>query len=210
MSFRVERVTPQDALFRDYLGVRYQIYCLERGFEDPLLHPGGIETDKYDAHAVHLAAVEGETGQVVGCARIIRHDPDQKNFKFPLEEHFFLDAPLKDIDRDCLGEVSRLAVTKSHCQEFQIVSLLLDHLFLEIGRLRLTHLYAAMAKGLPVLMKRKKIFWEQIGKEIFFHGSRAPYLLDLQVKSCESIHYPFYAQTFGSDEQQEICLQAFA
>ncbi|MDO3379685.1 GNAT family N-acyltransferase [Geoalkalibacter halelectricus] len=192
MSFRVERVTHHDELFFDYLRVRYQVYCLERGFEDPLQHPGGIETDKYDVHAVHLAAVEEGTGQVVGCARIILHDPDQRNFKFPLEEHFALDSPLKSIDRDCIGEVSRLAVTKSHCQEFQIVSKLLDHLFLESGRLELTHWYAAMAKGLPVLLRRRKLNFFKAGPDAEFHGTRAPYTLDLERMAVGSTHFAYY------------------
>ncbi|SDM68057.1 N-acyl amino acid synthase, PEP-CTERM/exosortase system-associated [Geoalkalibacter ferrihydriticus] len=193
MSFRVERVTPQDALFRDYLGVRYQVYCLERGFEDPAQYPDGIETDIYDPHAVHLAAVEEQTGQVVGSARIILDSP----LGFPLEQHFKLDATLDHVDRKELCEISRLAVTKSHCQDFGIVSLLLDHLFLESGRLGLTHWYAAMAKSLAVLLRRRKMHFQEAGPEMVYHGIRIPYILDLQRMAGNSSHFACYEQDFA-------------
>lgn len=188
MSFRVERVEQNHPLYRDYLAVRYQIYCLERGFEDPQQYPEGMETDSYDRHAIHLAAIEESTGKVVGCTRIIRDSA----LGFPLEQHFQLDTPLNYVDRRCVGEISRLAVTKSHCQEFQIVSLLLDHLFLESGRFGITHWYAAMAKGLPVLLRRRKLLFAKAGPEMDFHGVRAPYVLDLEEMACESSHFAYY------------------
>lgn len=203
MSFRVERVQKNDPLYCDYLAVRYQIYCLERGFEDPQQYPEGRESDEYDEHAIHLAAIEESTGRVVGCARIIRHSA----LGFPLEQHFCLDSPLDYVERDCIGEVSRLAVTKSHCQEFQIVSRLLDHLFLESGKNGITHWYAAMAKGLPVLLRRRKLLFAKAGPDMEFHGIRAPYVLDLERMAGESSHFAYY-QRF--DQRREIAQLATA
>lgn len=198
MSFKVQRVKPQDSLYRDYLAVRYQVYCLERGFEDPQQFPEGIETDVYDNHAVHLAAVEETTGKVVGCARIILHSP----LGFPLEKHFSLESPLDYVEPQYVGEISRLAVTKSHCQEFQIVAKLLDHLFLESGKLGVTHWYAAMAKGLPVLLRRRKLHFQQAGQEIEFHGLRAPYVLDIEHMAADSSHFAYYRER--KQRQQNI------
>ncbi len=187
-SYRVQRVFPGEKLFDDYLRLRYQVYCLERGFEDPKEFPDGMETDIYDGHSVHLAAINDQTGEVVGSARIILHSP----LGFPLCDHFPLDHIENPPPVRSVGEISRLAVSKKFCKDFQIIAKLLDHLYLESGRLGLTHWYAAMAKGLSVLLKRRKIFFRKVGPELEFHGPRAPFFLDLARMSGECSHFAYY------------------
>jgi len=33
--------------------LRYQVYCIENGYEDPDAHPDAVERDNFDSHAVH-------------------------------------------------------------------------------------------------------------------------------------------------------------
>jgi N-acyl amino acid synthase of PEP-CTERM/exosortase system len=33
--------------------LRYQVYCLERQFEDPSQQSAGLESDEFDRHSVH-------------------------------------------------------------------------------------------------------------------------------------------------------------
>jgi hypothetical protein len=48
--------TPEVALspsqFEDVFRLRYQVYCLEKGFEDAARFPDGCERDRYDGHFV--------------------------------------------------------------------------------------------------------------------------------------------------------------
>ena len=51
--------------------LRYQVYCVERQFEDPAQQSGGRERDRYDPQSVHAALIAKSSGQVVGCVRLI-------------------------------------------------------------------------------------------------------------------------------------------
>lgn len=195
-SYRVLRVFPGEDLFDRYLACRYQVYCLERGFEDPGQHTDGRECDPFDEHSIHLAAIDSQNHDVVGTARIILDSP----LGFPVESHFSLHHSFKGVDREQIGEISRLAVPKTHCQDFRIISKLLDKIFLVSGKKGITHWCAAMAKGLPVLLQRKKIFFEKIGPEKEFHGIRAPYWGAIDEIASRSEHYFHYAQSAGMCE----------
>ncbi len=195
-SYHVLRVFPGEDLFNRYLACRYQVYCLERGFEDPGQHSDGREWDPFDEHSIHLAAIDSSDDTVVGTARIILDSP----LGFPVESHFPLERSLEEVGRDQIGEISRLAVPKTHCQDFRIISKLLDKIFLVSGKKGITHWCAAMAKGLPVLLQRKKIYFEKIGPEKQFHGIRAPYWGAIDEIASRSDHYIHYAQAAGRCE----------
>jgi N-acyl amino acid synthase of PEP-CTERM/exosortase system len=42
-----------DALKNEVYKLRYQVYCIETGFEKPELYPDGIEFDEYDSQSFH-------------------------------------------------------------------------------------------------------------------------------------------------------------
>lgn len=181
--FEFHRIDPHNPLLRDVLALRYQVYCHERAFERPEDHPDGLERDPYDACAVHFAALLPETNQVVGTVRLITHSERG----FPVEHAFDLHRDLSHLKREHLGEISRLALSKEYCRTFSGRSrwqseagVMIDGLFRCLAQESctrgLTHLYAVMARGLPILLARKKILFSQIGPEMEYHGMRAPYL----------------------------------
>ena len=51
--------------------LRYQVYCVEHAFEDPAQQIGEREIDRYDEHSVHAVLIAKNTGEVVGCVRLI-------------------------------------------------------------------------------------------------------------------------------------------
>ena len=57
------------ALLEAAHALRFQVYCLERKFENPEEHPGGLEMDAYDAHAVQGVLFHRLTGGAIGSAR---------------------------------------------------------------------------------------------------------------------------------------------
>jgi len=82
----------------------------EWGFEKKEDYPWKRESNKYDRHSVHFAAIRQRDDQVVGTVRIIL----DTGKTFPIEEHCTITADLSHLDRRKLGEISRLAVTKEY------------------------------------------------------------------------------------------------
>jgi N-acyl amino acid synthase of PEP-CTERM/exosortase system len=111
----------QSAIFR----LRYQVYCLEWGFEREQDHPGGLECDAYDPHAVHISARIGGAleSDIIGTSRIIlgsRIDP------FPIVRHCSFFPDFVPPDRNTSGEISRLAVSK-HYRRRAIDKMIFSH-----------------------------------------------------------------------------------
>lgn len=51
--------------------LRFQVYCLERKFEDAEQHPEGLETDEFDAHSVQGVLFHRPSQSAMGAARVI-------------------------------------------------------------------------------------------------------------------------------------------
>ena len=54
--------------------LRYQVYCLERKFENPEEHVDGLETDAFDAHATHGVLFHRPSNRAIGTVRMIMPD----------------------------------------------------------------------------------------------------------------------------------------
>lgn len=94
--------------------IRYRVYCSERGFLPQEAYPGRLETDEFDAHAVHMLA-RHRAGEPAGTARLVLHSP----LGFPILEHCvfsgeyaFLNDPA-DPRLSSYGEISRVAISKT-------------------------------------------------------------------------------------------------
>src|SRR6185312_7020962 len=58
--------TPE--LVREAHRLRYQVYCLERGYK---LDGEGLEIDEYDTRAHHVVLCHRRSGEVLGTARLV-------------------------------------------------------------------------------------------------------------------------------------------
>jgi N-acyl amino acid synthase of PEP-CTERM/exosortase system len=68
--FRTQRaVSP--ALVRLAQAIRYQVYCLERKFENEAEHGDRLESDAFDGAAVHSLIFHRPTAEAIGTARLI-------------------------------------------------------------------------------------------------------------------------------------------
>jgi len=109
------------ALRREVYKLRFQVYCLETGFERKedckVVFEDGreiwLEEDKYDRRSDHYLIRHRRTGLYAATVRMVLPHPDDPMEIYPIEENCTLDAPVKDAGiRRHLAEVSRFAVSK--------------------------------------------------------------------------------------------------
>lgn len=96
--------------------LRYQVYCLDRGFESADACPQGMEQDHYDSNALHCLLRDRANAQAIGTVRLVQPAATPTWFAgLPLAEY----APqegMADILRLPAGttaEVSRFAITRA-------------------------------------------------------------------------------------------------
>ena len=93
--------------------IRHDVYCRDLGWE--AVRPDGRETDAFDAHSWHCLLRRRDTGEPIGCTRLIVPRADDPLAPLPFEDtcRNTLDRTVADpskMERRSLGEVSRLAV----------------------------------------------------------------------------------------------------
>jgi N-acyl amino acid synthase of PEP-CTERM/exosortase system len=93
--------------------LRYQVYCVETGFEDPSFHPQQLEIDEFDQYSVHCLLQHRQTGIYAGAARLILPRTNIEKC-FPIHEVTnhprYLDH--KRFPRETVAEISRFAISK--------------------------------------------------------------------------------------------------
>ncbi|MFI3221226.1 MAG: PEP-CTERM/exosortase system-associated acyltransferase [Methylococcales bacterium] len=98
-----------EELKQEVYKLRYQVYCLEKDFENPERHTDGLEYDEYDEHSCHYLIRHRATDSYMATTRLIlpnRHP-------FPIEANSQIDTKLvKNINRANLAELSRFCVSK--------------------------------------------------------------------------------------------------
>jgi len=97
-------------MVKGIFGLRYEIYCLERGFLPAEDFSSGLETDSYDDCSTHFAGYNMEN-LIVGSVRLVQPPPAQI---FPFEEHCQVFDTFAFPPREQACEISRLVVRKSY------------------------------------------------------------------------------------------------
>lgn len=110
-----------DMLKREVYKLRFQVYCLETGFERKqdckVFYENGhevyLETDTYDCRSDHYLVRHRRSGLYAATVRLVLPDPDNLQAPFPIEEHCVLETPITNpAIRRHLAEISRFAVSK--------------------------------------------------------------------------------------------------
>jgi N-acyl-L-homoserine lactone synthetase len=160
--------------------LRYEVYCIERGYEDPSKFPNGLEEDEFDSHSVHSLVRHTSSGMAVGVVRLILPNPLKPESLFPIElncGHSFDQAVLEDFKfpRTAIAEVSRFAIPNRLIARSGQVSLgLIAMLFVTSAQHQITHWYAVMEPSLSRLLSRSGVNFTPIGPVIDYHGRRQP------------------------------------
>ena len=97
-------------LLLEIFRLRYEVYCLECRFLDPLAYQDGLEIDTYDKRSFHVASQNLE-GTIVGSIRLVLARGEQE---FPFEKHCPTFDDFTFPPREQCAEVSRLVVNKCY------------------------------------------------------------------------------------------------
>ncbi|MGH7714816.1 MAG: PEP-CTERM/exosortase system-associated acyltransferase [Vulcanimicrobiaceae bacterium] len=185
----------QDKAYR----LRYQVYCVEREFEDPTQYPDGLERDAYDDHAVQALLLHRASRETVGTVRLVLHRRDVPTHALP----FFavcgdrLPPWVRLLPRETTAELSRFAISKAFRQRAEdgaygkshgigeldfdprrVIPSLTLGLMTEALRLGtrhgVEHVCAIMEPSLLRLVARFGFHFEPVGRPVEYHGLRQP------------------------------------
>lgn len=174
----------------DHHRLRFQVYCLDKGYEDPARFPDACERDEHDARAVHLVAYERGTGRPVGALRLVLSEETG----FPCEQVGGFDvAALSGIARERCLELSRLCLPKIRRtgprlvgDEGEAVSMLqsceiavaLYRAAYEFSRSRgVSHWLGFTSPAMRRLLSNQKVRLEALGAPLQHRGERQLYLI---------------------------------
>jgi N-acyl amino acid synthase of PEP-CTERM/exosortase system len=172
--------------------LRYQVYCLERGFLPAEDYPDHREVDQFDPHSVHIGVMNMQN-ELLGTARLVQ----PSGAGLPLFDHctLFDDAPPLDDPPFRVIETSRLAVSREDNRgqgvpagsdvsegrkSGEIVLEIYKGVYQESKRRGFTHWLAATEKSLQRLMVRYGFPWKAVGPETDYYGAVSPYLMNVR------------------------------
>ena len=185
-----------DELFR----LRYEVYCLERAFLTPDPAVGDLEYDDYDDCSTHFAAFAGDDA-LIGTVRLVTPERERA---YPFERHCTLFPGFDMPPHHACGEISRLAVRRSHrrrradCligvpgaeargladdRRSNGSPMLLLGLYREMYRHSrandIRFWFAAMERSLAHSLRKMGFGFQAIGPVADYYGKVTPYMLDL-------------------------------
>lgn len=205
--FYFQRIDNTSAL-EDSYALRYQVYCLEKGFLPEEDYPSGLEFDEFDDNSLHFGAFNLQ-GDIVGTVRLVM----SSSMGFPLVDHCQIDedelpCTLNNssvINESAhIAEVSRLAVSKLYRRrsgdglycltgvedEFidngvsrrrrpEIVLGLYKILYQESKRQGIKSWFAAMEQSLSRLLGHFSFNFIQIGPKVDYYGPVSPFFVEI-------------------------------
>lgn len=201
-KFEYSVVTPGTQGYRDYLALRYKVFCDElKRLSSKCQLPAyfQMESDTYDSHSLHVLCRSLDSGLAVGCSRLILPSPEGLSISARYSILLKTAVPPKRI-----GEIGRVAISSelrryrgahtgtiitptqltnlSHLMNKQSGSLVASGLYREIFHLAnnhgITNFYAAMEPSLARLLNRNGFPFQIAGPlNTAVYPPRQPYFI---------------------------------
>ncbi len=197
--FRFEQLRTPSSQQEAY-ALRYDIYCLERGFLDPQAYEDKLETDAYDPQSILFGARDRQ-GDIIGTIRLVLDNP------LPLP--VFAKCTITDQNAVSAlsgkgAEISRLAIARHYRRRRQdgaygvnvgpgttagserrsnrpeIVLGLIQAMYICSLAENITYWFAAMERPLIRMLARLGFIFRQIGPETDYYGPVAPYVMTME------------------------------
>ena len=115
--FSVQLATSPETI-NEVFKLRYQVYCIDRPFEDPNCFADKREHDAYDPRSTHALIRHKMTGDSVAAVRLVMAGDHPEQTDFPMEGPCFhrmdqtAQEALADAPRHQIAEISRMAVSR--------------------------------------------------------------------------------------------------
>lgn len=164
-------VCETDEQLRQAMQLRYEVFCLEKGWIDAATCDGEIETDEHDADAVHFLVLHDD-GQLLGTSRLLLGRCQE------LPAQHYIDLDSLGLDPARVVEVSRMCTTRTSRSQSLLVFLAVTQVMWEWSMANGMQAWTSVA-DLPVfaLMKR-------VGMPIIAEGPKVEYLGSMCVPAC--------------------------
>ena len=175
--FHTRAIDDDPRLLEQSYRLRYQVYCVERGFLDPAAYPDGRESDAFDAYAVHLGVVDSR-GELAGTARLITSNP----LGFPMFQHCALFPEVRTLHAPHVVavEVSRVAISRSYARlRFEPFLSLVKVMVQGARRTGATHLMGATDAALHRWLTHFGLPYRVSGPSVDYYGPVAPCIMSL-------------------------------
>lgn len=186
------------AMREECFRIRYDVYCVERRFEDALDRPARLERDTYDDHSVHALLIDRVSEVPIGTIRLILNKPGSTIGSLPF--HALCDHPqvhdARALPPTAMGEVSRFAISKLRSQiafggeALAPLSKSVQTTYIGLGLLRMAvematlnnvdYLCAVMEPSLLRMFARCGVHFTHIGPLVAYHGLRQPCYVDVR------------------------------
>lgn len=176
----------------DAYRLRYQIYCVEKGFEDSTAHPNELEKDEFDSHAVQSLLLDRATGIALGTARLVlplSNAPDRSFAIQRILRHESMKAAAA-VPIGSTAEVSRFSISKQSLrrvsttmnagsrvdyQKGPLMRLGLIQMLIRMSVANgITHWFCIIEPSLKRMLDAMSFHMEPIGPLVNYHGMRQP------------------------------------
>jgi N-acyl amino acid synthase of PEP-CTERM/exosortase system len=109
--FRAVTLDGSPVMLEKSYRLRYQVYCIERGFLPAENYPNGLEIDEFDCDSAHVGVVDPD-GELAGTARVVPAGP----LGLPLFSHCTIFPHVSTLDDvgNLVVEVSRVSVSRHY------------------------------------------------------------------------------------------------
>lgn len=214
---RYFRTIPADTsdLIRRAQEIRYQVYCVERQFENSSDHPDRREKDERDAHSAHSLLIHRATGHAVGTVRLVLPRREAPGESFAIQRVIEPSLLAKSVPIHATAEVSRFSISKQFRESLYgvdadlaverqtgpLMSLgLIQTLVRMSARHGITHWCALMEPKLLRMLAAMAIHFKPLGKPVEYHGLRQPcYCQVATVLDCVKRDRPMFWQILSDD-----------
>jgi N-acyl amino acid synthase of PEP-CTERM/exosortase system len=112
-DFQARSIDGDPELMAQHYRLRYQVYCVERGFLPADDYPDQQERDEFDGDSIHVGAVDA-LGELAGTARVIR--PNQRGL--PLFRYCTLFPHVRTLEEPghVAVEISRVSISRLYAR----------------------------------------------------------------------------------------------
>lgn len=189
--------------------IRYQVFCLDKGFEDPDAFSATRETDAWDARSAHFIVQDLNSRQWVAATRLVLPRPQMD---LPVQKTADLHATLCSDLGDAVGEISRFCIISQRSsvsaqtgsaalaatrpspnsleewgigmvrqrQQFEVTMGMIRAVVIYALKRGMQHSYVLITDAFARMLRKMGVILHQIGPAVDHRGMRTPYVIELR------------------------------